>query len=163
MLWWLYTNWALHHRQNHSRMWGCVSSWILCSSTLWVFFIIRPLFNQQRKWAELMHLMEIKSPSKSHNLFYEMQNELHSIVTEQRHRKKPLSVCYFACLNWNILEIFQIICELRNICAYIPGRNWEKWQKQCRVMWVLLTRHPHNYNYWKPVKLPISTRNSCND
>lgn len=43
-----------------------------------------------------MHLMEIKSPSKSHTLFYEMQNELHCIVTEQR-QKKPQ--CLLFCLS----------------------------------------------------------------
>lgn len=41
-----------------------------------------------------MHVTEIKSPSKSQAVCYEMQNELRCIVTEQRHRKN-LSVCCF--------------------------------------------------------------------
>lgn len=94
VFWWLYTNWVQQHRQNHSRMWGCVSSCIVCSSRLCFLFMVRPLFSQQRKWAELMHLIEIKPPLKSQAVFHEMQNELHCIVTEQRHRKN-LSVCYF--------------------------------------------------------------------
>lgn len=77
----------MHHRQNYSKMWSCVSSCIVCNSRLCFVFIAGPLFSQQRKWAELMHVMEIKSPSKSQAVFCEMQNHLHCIVTEQRHTK----------------------------------------------------------------------------
>lgn len=92
MFWWLY-NWVLHHRQNHSRMWGWVSSCIVCSSSLWLFFHLKTLFSKQSKWAELMPLMEIKLPSKSQAVFYEMQNEL--LALQQSKDTEKTCVCYF--------------------------------------------------------------------
>lgn len=92
MFWWLYTTECCITDKTTAE---CEAESVHASFAALVsgFFHLKTLFSKQSKWAELMHLMEIKLPSKSQAVFYEMQNEL--LALQQNKDTEKTCVCCF--------------------------------------------------------------------